>query len=34
MRMTMVMYNKDAFNCAAHAIVFVIVLETLEACGD
>jgi len=29
MRMTMVMNNEDALDCAAHAKVLIVVLETL-----
>ena len=34
MRVSVVVYDEDALDCAAHAKIFIVVLEALEACGD
>ena len=34
MRVTMVMHDQYAFHRAAHAEVFIVVLQPLKACGD
>ena len=32
MGMSVVVYDEDAFDCSAHAKVFVVVLQTLQPC--
>lgn len=33
-RVSVVMYYQYSFDCASHAEIFVVVLETLQACGN
>jgi hypothetical protein len=33
-RVTMIVYDEDAFNCAAHSKILIVILETLKTSRD